>query len=125
MLMAIGLQKSKHNLLTTWPAPEFVHNVAKFIGFCQFYSCFIHHFKLCIAPLRDLTKHEYTNPLGPLWMDTAQATWDDMKNAIIDEPCLQQFNYRKLVVLRTNFSALGFGYVFLQPGNDDALIQAS
>jgi hypothetical protein len=65
--------KSKHNLLTTLPAPEFVRDVAKFIGFCQFYSRFIHHFELCIAPLRDLTKHEYTNPLGPLWTDTAQA----------------------------------------------------
>jgi hypothetical protein len=81
--------KSKHNLLTTWPAPEFVRDVAKFIGFSQFYSHFIHHFELCIAPLRELTKHEYTNPLGPLWTDTAQAALDDMKNAIISNPCLQ------------------------------------
>jgi hypothetical protein len=117
--------KTKHNLLTTWPAPEFVRDVAKFIGFCQFYSCFIHHFELCIALLCNLTKHEYTNPLGPLWTDTAQAAWDDMKHAIINNPCLQQLDYPKLVVLRTNFSALGFGYVPLQPGNNDALIQAS
>jgi hypothetical protein len=81
--------KSKHNLLTTWPALEFVRDVEKFISFSQFYSCFIHHFELCIAPLRELTKHEYTNPLGPLWMDTAQAALDDMKNAIISNPCLQ------------------------------------
>ncbi len=117
--------KSKHNLLLTWPAPEFVRDVAKFIGFCQFYSCFIHHFELCIAPLHKLTKHEYTNPLGPLWTDTAQAAWDDMRNAIIANPCLQRFVYCKLVVLRNDFSALGFGYVLLQPGNDDALIQVS
>jgi hypothetical protein len=116
--------KSKHNLLTTWPAPEFVCDMAKFIGFCQFYSRFIHHFKLCIAPLRNLTKHEFTNPLEPLWTDTAHAAWDDMKNAIIDNPCLQQFGYRKSVVLRTDFSALGFGYVLLQPRNNDASIQA-
>ncbi len=81
--------KSKHNLLLTWPAPEFVRDMAKFIGFCQFYSRFIHHFELCIAPLRELTKHEYTNPLGPLWTDTAQAAWDDMRNAIIANLCLQ------------------------------------
>jgi hypothetical protein len=117
--------KSKQNLLTTWPAPEFVHDVAKFISFAQFYSCFIHHFELCIAPLRKLTKHEYTNPLGLLWADTAQATLDDMKNAIISNPCLQRFDYRKLVVLCTDFSALEFGYVLLQPGNDDASTQAS
>jgi hypothetical protein len=28
----------KHNFLLTWPAPKFVSGVAKFIGFCQFYS---------------------------------------------------------------------------------------
>jgi hypothetical protein len=26
--------KSKHQLIKTWPAPEFVRDVAKFIGFC-------------------------------------------------------------------------------------------
>ena len=29
--------KSKHGLLKSWLAPEFVHDVAKFIGFAQFY----------------------------------------------------------------------------------------
>ena len=30
--------QSKHQLLETWPCPEIVHAVAKFIGFAQFYS---------------------------------------------------------------------------------------
>jgi hypothetical protein len=64
--------KLKHNLLLTWPAPEFVRNVAKFIGFGQFYSRFIHHFKLQIAPLCKLTKHKYTDPFKPLWTEAAQ-----------------------------------------------------
>jgi hypothetical protein len=81
--------KSKHSLLLAWPAPEFVRNVAKFIGFCQFYSCFIHHFELRIAPLRKLTKHEYTNPIKPLWTDAAQAAWEDMRTAIVSDPCLK------------------------------------
>jgi hypothetical protein len=114
--------KLKHNLLLTWPGPEFVRNVAKFIGFCQFYSCFIHHFELCIAPLRKLTKHEYTNPIKLLWTDAAHAAWEDMRTAIVSDPCLKRFDYPKLVVLRTDFSALGFGYVLLQPGNNDASI---
>jgi hypothetical protein len=32
--------QSKHSLLKTWPAPEFVQDVAKLIGFAQFYSQF-------------------------------------------------------------------------------------
>jgi hypothetical protein len=35
--------KSKHGLLTSWPVPEFVRDVAKFIGFAQFYSRFSLH----------------------------------------------------------------------------------
>ena len=38
--------KSKHTLLQTWPPPELVRDVAKFIGFAQFYSRFIHHFEI-------------------------------------------------------------------------------
>ena len=41
------------------------------------------------------------------------------------DPCIQRFDYRKLVVLRTDFSSFGFGYVLLQPGNDEASVKAS
>jgi hypothetical protein len=33
--------QSKHDLLSTWPRPEIVHDVAKLIGFAQFYSMYI------------------------------------------------------------------------------------
>jgi hypothetical protein len=105
--------KSKHILLTTWPDPDFVRDVAKFIGFARFYSCFIHHFEPRIAPLRELCKNKYTNPVTPIWTYAAQAAWDNIKQAIISNPCLQRFNYRKLVILHTGISALGFGYVLL------------
>ncbi len=81
--------KSKHTLLTTWPDPDFVSNMAKFISFAQFYSCFIHHFEPRIAPLRELCKNKYTNPIAPIWTDAAQAAWDDIEQAIISNPCLQ------------------------------------
>jgi hypothetical protein len=56
--------QSKHTLLKTWPAPETVRNVAMFIGLAQFYSRFIHNFELRVAPLREITKQEYTNPVA-------------------------------------------------------------
>jgi hypothetical protein len=43
--------QSKHELLQTWPKPKIVRDVAKFIGFAQFYSKYIHHLKRCISPL--------------------------------------------------------------------------
>ena len=69
--------------------------------------------------------HEYTKPVAPFWSDAAQNAFDDMRTAIISDPCLQRFDYRKPVIIRTDFSAWGLGYVLLQPGNDDASLQAS
>ncbi len=114
--------QSKHTLLRTWPAPETVCNVTKLIGFAQFYARFIHNFKLRVAPLRKITKQEYTNPVTQYWSEAAQHFIDDMKNAILADPCpcILCFDYWKLIVLRTDFSCLGFGWVLCQPGDDEA-----
>jgi hypothetical protein len=37
---------SKHEVFEHWPQPETVHDVAKIIGFAQFYSKFIPQFEL-------------------------------------------------------------------------------
>ena len=59
--------QSTYMLLKTWPAPEFVRDVAKFIGFAKFYSIFIPNFEMCAAPLRTVTKQEYTDPIEQNW----------------------------------------------------------
>jgi hypothetical protein len=41
------------------------------------------------------------------------------------DPCIQQFDYCKLTVLHSDFSAQGFRFVLLQPGNDEASVQAA
>jgi hypothetical protein len=116
--------KSKHTLLQTWPQPELVCFVAKFICFAQFYYRFIHHFELRIAPLRELTKLEFTETATPHWNTEAQAALNDMKNAILSDPCLLCFDYCKLIVLRTEFLKNGFGYVLCQPALDESLLKA-
>lgn len=113
--------QSKHQLLASWPQPEIVRDIAKFIGFAQFYSIYIHHFEMRIASLREIMiTAEYTDPVAPLWLDAAQRSMDDIKEAILSDPCLMRFNHNWLVVLRTNFSSLGFGYVVCQPGTDES-----
>ena len=112
--------KSKHQLLETWPAPELVRDVAKFLGFLQFYSRFIPNFEIRVEALCTVTKQEYTKDVGPHWTPEAQAAWGDLKGSILANPCIQRFDHRKLIVLQTNFSAKGFGYVLLQLGNDAA-----
>jgi hypothetical protein len=117
--------QSKFMLLKTWPAPEFVRDIAKFIGFAQFYSRFIPNFDMRAAPLRSLIKGEYTDPIAQHWTPEVETAWNDLKDAIVSDPCIQRFDHRKLVVLRSDFSSLGFGYVLLQPGNDEASVRAA
>jgi hypothetical protein len=112
---------SKHQLHQHWPQPETVRDVAKIIGFAQFYSKFIPHFELRIAPLCALTTtFEYTKIVAPHWSAPAQAAFDNIKQAILSDPFLKRFNHQRLIVLRTDFSSQGFGYIVCQPGNNDA-----
>ncbi len=112
---------SKHQLLEHRPQPETVHNVAKLVGFAQFYSKFIPQFELQILPLRDLiTTFEYMDPVKPHWTTAAQDSFEDIQQAILSDPCLMQFNHQRLIVLCTDFSSRDFGYVLCQIGNDEA-----
>jgi hypothetical protein len=91
--------QSKHQLLTTWPHPKLVRDIAKFIRFVQFYSKFIHHFKLRVTPLRELViNSNYVNPVAPIWTDAAQRAMDDLKESILANPCLMRFDHNRLVV---------------------------
>jgi hypothetical protein len=75
--------------------------------------------------LHGVTKQEYTNAVGPLWMPKPQGAWDNLKGAILSDPCIQRFDHCKLIVLQTDFSSLGFGFISLQPGNDKASTKAA
>jgi hypothetical protein len=46
------------------------------------------------------------------------ATFQDIRSALLSDPCLKRYDHCLLLVLRTDFSANDFGYVALQPGND-------
>ena len=111
---------SKHQLLVHWPTPVIVRDVAKFVGFLQFYSRFIPNFEVRISPLCEIMREEYTSPIGSAWTSAANAAFEEMRHAILADPCLRRYDHHKLLVLRTDFSALGFGYVVCQPSTDDA-----
>jgi hypothetical protein len=99
---------SKHSLLHHWPAPELVRDVAKFVGFAQFYSCFIPHFKQHIGASRAVMMNKYTDPFGPYWLPNAKAAFLDIRLALLSNPCLKRYDNRLLLVLRTNFSTNSF-----------------
>ena len=70
--------QSKHKLLHHWTTPEVVRDIAKFVGFMQFYSGFIPNFKVRIMKMHSIMLQDYDTPLGVLWDATAKAEFDDM-----------------------------------------------
>ncbi len=110
---------SKHELLKHWPIPEFVRDVAYFVGFLQFYGKFIPNFEIRVEPLHRIMERDHTEAVGNLWTPTACETFDDLRNSILCDPCLRRSNPKKLTVLRTDFSAKGFGYDVCQADDDD------
>jgi hypothetical protein len=115
---------SKHQLLHHWPSPVIVRNIAKFVGFMQFYSRFIPNFKVRIAPLQELMWEKYTELLGAKWTSITFAAWDNMHQAVLKDPRLHWYDHQKLLILHINFSAKGFGYIACQPADNDASMQA-
>ena len=77
------------------------------------------------APLRALIKGEYNDLIADHWTPQAESAWNGLKDAILLDPCIQRFDHWKLVVLHTDFSSFGFGYVLLQPSNDEASVRAA
>eukprot|EP00956_Cyclotella_meneghiniana_P037713 scaffold143282_cov76-Cyclotella_meneghiniana.AAC.4 len=116
--------QSKHQLLESWPKPTLVRDVASFVGFALFYSTFIPMFEVRVQRLREIMKHEYTDSLEPHWDSSAQAEWDDISRAILNDPCLQRFDHRKRLYVLTDFCKDGFGWCACQPGNDAASLDA-
>ncbi len=57
--------------------------------------------------------------VGDFWMLEVQATFNNLRGLILCDPCLRQFDPQKITVLRTDFSAKGFGYVVCQSDNDE------
>jgi hypothetical protein len=114
---------SKQDLLKHWPTPTIVQDVASFVGFLQFYSKFIPCFELCTEPLQNIMLQEYSKPIGDMWTPTVQATFDSLRDTILNDPCLHRFDPSKWTVLRTNFSSKGFGYVVCQPDSDSISLE--
>ncbi len=79
---------SKHQLLIHWPKPVVVRDAAKYVGFLQFYSCFIPNFEVRISPLREIMRADYASPFGNGWTPSADAVFDKMRNEILLDPCL-------------------------------------
>ena len=82
-------QWSKTKAVQQWPCPRTVTHVKQYLGLVGYYSKFIHRYADIARPLFDLLKGEIpNNEFAARWTDAAQKSFEGLKKALTEAPCL-------------------------------------
>jgi hypothetical protein len=85
---------------------------------------YIPYFEQRVASLRPLASMDMDADVSGLMTAERQRARKDMISAIIDDPCIARYDFRKRPYLLTDFSKLGFGYNLCQPNDDPTSLAA-
>ena len=105
-------QARKVESIGTWPQPSTKRQVRTFLGLVGYYRQFIQDFATRAAPLHDLTKK--TQPNRVKWTPEAEAAFQDLREALCQEPVLVTPNFNSPFILHTDASEGGIGAVLSQ-----------
>ena len=77
------MDPAKVAAIRDWPAPTKKQELQRFLGFCNFYRCFIKDYSKIAKPLTILT-----GDIPWTWTDHQQHAFNTLINAITTEPVL-------------------------------------
>jgi hypothetical protein len=83
-----------------WPRPKIIKDIQKFLGFCNFYRCFIKDYSELARPLFDLTKKG--EPF--IWTEHHKCTFTGLQTALTSSPVLLLPDYIRPFTLYTDAS---------------------
>ena len=92
-----------------WPTPNAKRDVQSFLGFCNFYRRFIHHYADIARPMNHLTGN-----VNFKWTTGCQEAFDKLKTHITSAPILTMANYDDQFRLETDASDFALGAVLSQ-----------
>ena len=101
--------------VTEWPTPITKKEVQLFLGFTNFYRCFIEGFSHHVKPLFKLTKKDWKWS----WGEEEQQAFDEIKDRITSSPILHFADDSKLFRIEADSSDFATGAVLLQQLDDD------
>jgi hypothetical protein len=95
--------------IAEWLTPTCKQDIQSFLGFCNFYRCFIHHFADIACPL-----HTLTGNIPFEWKEECQASFNKLKTLLTSKPILAIPNCHDKFQLETDASQYDMGAVLMQ-----------
>ena len=102
-----------------WKTPESLVEVQSFLGFANFYRCFIQDYSGIARPLTELTKKEKKEEWA--WNLEAQQAFVELKQCFTTAPILPHFNPTKQVIIESDASDFALGAVLSQRDEENRL----
>ena len=106
----VSVDPSKIEKVQTWPKPQGVQEVHRFLGFCSYYLHFVQNFAQIAKPLhRKTEKNAQFN-----WTGEVKTAFEHLHNHLSTTPVLAYPDFEKEFILDTNASDSGIGGVLSQ-----------
>jgi len=113
----IRMSQDKVEAVLSWQQPTSLTETQSFLGFANFYRCFIRDYSKVAHPLTELTKR--TEKWA--WNPEAEAAFQELKNQFTQAPILAHFDPTRPVILETDASDFAIGAVLSQRDDDNHL----
>lgn len=102
---SVTVNPEKVKTITEWQPPTSVKGVRSFLGFANFYRCFVKNFSEIAEPLIALTK----NNAAWRWGNEENNAFEKLKKIFISKPVLAQWNPDRDTVLEADCSGYALG----------------
>lgn len=114
-LGSLEMDHSKVEAVNSWPVPETRKQLQRFLGYANFYQCFIRNYSSVAAPLTVMT-----SPKSPFrWSHTADTAFQTLKNHFSPVSILQVPDNERQFVVEVDASDVGVGAVLSQRAAGD------
>ena len=114
----VRMDPAKVEAITSWPAPESVHDVRVFLGLANFYRRFIRNFSKVAAPITELLRKNRKFR----WTSEARTAFDSLRTSFTTAPILRHFNPSLPTILEADASDYAVGAVISQRDPETGLL---
>lgn len=112
------MDPAKVQAVTDWPVPDSRVALQRFLGFANFYCCFIRNFSQVAAPLTALTSIKSSFR----WSEPAQGAFDQLKTLFTTAPILLTPDIARQFIVKVDASEVGVGAVLSQRSAADGKV---